>query len=95
MDERHRTAFTQLFRVSAYSLAVETGRWNRRERGRLPLEERLCGCSSVQTEVHVVNICPLTEPIRMLYNINNIQNVLMCDAGRVCEFIYMILSSHN
>ena len=37
--EAHRLAFTR-YRVSSHSLAVETGRWNRRGRGRLPMEER-------------------------------------------------------
>ena len=45
--EIHRIAFTR-FRISSHSLAVETGRWNRRGRGRLPLEERLCSCGLVQ-----------------------------------------------
>ncbi|MPC73062.1 hypothetical protein E2C01_067380 [Portunus trituberculatus] len=42
--EHHRAAFTR-FHVSAHSLTVEVGRWNRRGRGRLPLEERLCPCA--------------------------------------------------
>ena len=44
--EAHRVAFTR-FRISSHSLAVETGRWNRRGRGRLPMEERLCSCGEV------------------------------------------------
>ncbi len=41
INEFHRVCFTR-FRVSGHNLAVETGRWNRRGRGRLPLEERIC-----------------------------------------------------
>ena len=43
INDLHRISFTR-FRVCGHSLAVETGRWNRRGRGRLPLEERLCTC---------------------------------------------------
>ena len=62
INEQHRLSFTQ-FRVSGHDLACETGRWNRRGRGRLPLEERLCRCGLVQTEQHVVQQCPLTTHI--------------------------------
>ena len=41
INEFHRLSFT-CFRVCAHNLAIETGRWNRRGRGRLPVEERLC-----------------------------------------------------
>ena len=61
--EVHRIAFTR-FRVSSHSLAVETGRWNRRGRGRLPIEERLCSCGAVQSEEHVINSCPVSQNIR-------------------------------
>ena len=50
IHEFHRISFTR-FRVSGHSLAVETGRWNRRGRGRLPLEERLGVCGDVQTDM--------------------------------------------
>ena len=39
--EFHRVAFTRL-RVPSHSLAVETGRWNRKGTRSLPMEERLC-----------------------------------------------------
>ena len=59
INDLHRVSFTR-FRVSGHSLAVETGRWNRRGRGRLPLEERLCSCGAIQTERHVVENCPVS-----------------------------------
>ncbi|XP_063875059.1 uncharacterized protein LOC135108212 [Scylla paramamosain] len=42
VPEKDRVAFTR-FRVSSHSLAVEVGRWSRRGRSRLPLEERAGG----------------------------------------------------
>ncbi len=38
VNEIHRVSFTRL-RVCRHSLAVETGRWNRRGRERVPLPE--------------------------------------------------------
>ena len=75
INEFHRISFTR-FRVSGHSLAVETGRWNRRGRGRLPVEERLCVCGGVQTERHVVEDCPLTENIRNIHNITRLEDLL-------------------
>ena len=60
VNEVHRISFTQ-FRLSGHNLKIETGRWNRRGRGRLPIKERLCQCGEVQTELHVVQSCPLTQ----------------------------------
>ena len=39
VNEIERISWTRL-RLSAHSLAIEKGRWNRRGRGRLPIEER-------------------------------------------------------
>ena len=46
VNEIHRVSWTRL-RLSAHSLAIEEGRWNRRGWGRLPVEERLCQCGAV------------------------------------------------
>ena len=62
INELERMEWTRL-RLSSHSLAVEVGRWNRRGRGRLPMEERLCVCGQIQTEQHVIEICPRTQPI--------------------------------
>ena len=43
INDIHGISFTR-FRVCGHRLAVETGRWNRRGRGRLSLNERLCVC---------------------------------------------------
>ena len=60
INELHRLFFTQ-FGVSGHSLACETGRWNRRGRGRLPLQERLHRCADIQTKQHVIQQCPMTQ----------------------------------
>ena len=41
LNEIERVSWTKL-RLGAHSLAIERGRWNRRGRGRLPVDERLC-----------------------------------------------------
>lgn len=63
VNEVHRAAFSRL-RVIGHNLAIETGRWNRRGRGRLEVAERLCQCGDVQTEMHVIESCPLTQTVR-------------------------------
>ncbi len=93
ISEHERVCFTR-FRISAHSLAVEVGRWNRRGRGRLPLEERLCECGHIQTELHVTEQCILTQHIRENYNFTSIREIL--DGRRSdtesCHIVYLILS---
>ena len=74
VSELERISFTR-FRLASHSLAVEVGRWSRRGRGRLPLEERLCTCGAKQTEVHVVQQCPLTQNIRETHNTSSIDDI--------------------
>ena len=64
INELHGTAFSFL-RVIGHNLAIETGRWNRRGRGRLEVAERLCPCGAVQTELHVLESYPLTQDVRV------------------------------
>ena len=94
--EIHRIAFTR-FRVSSHSLAVETGRWNRRGRGRLPLEERLCSCGLVQSEEHVISICPQSQQIRNSYGFSCINDLMSgrFDNDIVCKIIYEILDLYD
>ena len=92
VNEFHRISFTR-FRVSGHSLQIETGRWNRRGRGRLPVEERLCVCGLVQTERHVVEVCPLTANIRQTYNIAHLEDLFADNLphGTTCRIIHDIL----
>ncbi|MPD01169.1 hypothetical protein E2C01_096687 [Portunus trituberculatus] len=55
--------------VPIHWLAVKVSRWNRRGRGRLPLEERLCPCGMVQTEDRIIRVSLFTAyPWRILLN---------------------------
>ena len=80
-------------RLSSHSLAVEVGRWNRRGRGRLPMEERLCVCGQIQTEQHVIETCPRTQPIRTQYDISSLSDLLVerSDYSNVCHIVSQIL----
>ena len=96
VSEHHRTAFTR-FRVSAHSLAVEVGRWSRRGRGHLPLAERVCACGDVQTEVHVMEYCPLTQHIRDTYQLSSTTDLFSAnyDYALVCKMIWEILEIYK
>ncbi len=74
INETHRRSFTQ-FRVSGHSLECETGRWNRRGRGRLSQDKRLCRCGSIQTEQHVIEVCSFTQRIKDCYHFNTMQEI--------------------
>ena len=90
--EPYRIAFTR-FRTSSHNLAVETGRWNRRGRGRLPMEERLCSCGLIQTEEHVISSCPLSQSLRDNYNFSNINDLFTgyFPTETVCKIIFEVL----
>ena len=85
------------FRVSSHSLAIETGRWNRRGRGRLPIHERLCTCGKIQTEEHVVVEFPLTLEARNTYRISSIDDLLFGQIGDddASNTIYRILMIYS
>lgn len=91
VPEHHRVAYSRL-RLSAHSLAIETGRWSR-----IPPERRLCSCGSVQTENHVLCVCPETEPLRTRYA-DSLDFALPdifsnnYDVQTVCMFIYECLN---
>ena len=85
-------AYSQ-FRLSGHKLSIETGRWDRRGRGRLPVEERVCPCGAVQTEMHVLEACPLTNDIRGHYEfISWTQLMENRHKFPVQEIVYKLLS---
>ena len=60
----HRSALAK-FRCGVAPLRLETGRY---ERGRIPVEERiclLCDCNEVESEAHVILKCPLYRDLRV------------------------------
>ena len=92
VKEAHRVSWTKI-RVNGHSLAVEEGRWNRRGKGRLPLEERLCDCGEIQSERHVIEQCLKSAVLRQQYGITTIENLLVeiDDYESVCGVIHSIL----
>ena len=94
INDVHRMAFTK-FRISGHSLAVETGRWNRRGRGRLPLEERLCGCGAIQTELHVLQSCPMSQHIRVSFGFDSLDQLMTKPSDVVCECIHKLLCIYD
>ena len=91
-NEVYRRAFSRL-RVIGHSLAIETGRWNRRGRGRLEVAERLCPCGDVQTELHVLESCPLTQDIRTRYNFTSWMQIINDSAQfPISEIVHKVLS---
>lgn len=92
VNELERVSWTRL-QVSGHSLAVK-GRWNKRGRGRLPTEERLCSCGQVQTERHVIEYCPRTAALRQQYSVTAIENLFMerNDYATVCHICHAALS---
>ena len=94
INDVYRTSFTRL-RLSSHNLAIETGRWNRRGRGRLPIEERLCSCGEVQTELHVVESCPVTLHVRTNYSINSFQQILLKDVKTAVKITHSILDCYK
>ena len=94
VNEIHRASWTRL-RLSAHSLAIEEGRWNRRGRGRLPVEERLCQCGAVQDEKHVLQHCPATQGIRATYGFFNVAEFLRLNDSIMCEVAMQLLNTYQ
>ena len=96
VNELERISWSKL-RLSAHSLAIETGRWNRRGRGRLPIDERLCQCGLVQTEFHVFEECVLSQHFRQMYNVTSLFNLVSerQDLPEVCHIVHSILNIYK
>ena len=95
VPELERISFTR-FRIASHSLAVEVGRWSRRGRGRLPVEERLCSCGNIQTEEHVVQYCQRTQNLRECHNFSNIDDIFSDQKNILeqCKIIHKILCTY-
>uniref|UniRef100_A0A0P4VRG8 Reverse transcriptase domain-containing protein n=1 Tax=Scylla olivacea TaxID=85551 RepID=A0A0P4VRG8_SCYOL len=93
VNDLHRISFTR-FRLCGHRLAIETGRWNRRGRGRLPVEERLCSCGGIQTERHAVEVCPLTAHLRHIYNVTVLEDIFADTFPResMCKMLHEVLN---
>ena len=65
VPEDERIAFTR-FRLASHHLAFEMGRWSR-----IPVESRLCPCGAIQSDIHVMLQCPLTQDARDAIDIPN------------------------
>ena len=96
VNELERISWSKL-RLSAHSLAIETGRWNRRGRGRLPVDERLCQCGLVQTELHVFEECVLSQHFRQMYNVTSLFDLVSerQDLPEVCHIVHSILNIYK
>ena len=88
-----RVSFTRL-RLMSHNLRVETGRWSR-----TPAHLRTCSCDndSVQSESHVLVLCPLSNHCRTRYSMLNFENVntLMNEPTHIvelCKYIHDVLS---
>ena len=96
INELERISWSKL-RLSAHSLVIETGRWNRRGRGRLPVEQRLCECGQVQTEQHVIEVCPKSQHIRDLHGFQSLTLLMLenNDYSNVCHVVHKILELYK
>ena len=86
--EPYRITYTRL-RLSSHHLKIETGRWSR-----VPREERLCPCGSVQDEIHVLLHCPLLENTRGDFtniNFDSIESVMdHIEEVELCKYIFTV-----
>ena len=76
VPESYRISFSRI-RMSSHYLKIETGRWSR-----IPREQRLCDCGTVQSEIHVLLSCPLLQYLRISYgdlDFSSIDNLMNTD----------------
>ena len=92
VQEHHRIAFTRL-RLSSHNLPYEMGRW-----ARIPPENRMCPCGSMQTDAHIILQCEILrdqrlEQIRNCLNLADFFDNL--DIFDICKFCKNVLDTFN
>ena len=83
-----RAAFTRI-RLGSHRLKIEMGRWSR-----IPKEERLCTCGVIQTEQHVLLLCPVTEPLRRTFpdlNFSKLETLMEGNALNLASYCSKVL----
>ena len=83
-----RVAFSRI-RLGSHRLKIETGRWSR-----IPREARLCTCGAIQTEQHVLLICPDSEPLRGQFprlDFKELGALMNGNCLDLANFCYMVL----
>ena len=86
--ETRRIAATRL-RLGSHRLKIETGRWSR-----IPVEQRLCPCGQVQSEIHVILECPLNKPNRDSHpdiSFTDINSFFSSPVAQLCNFSHATL----
>ena len=93
VPEHHRIAFTRL-RLSSHNLPYEMGRW-----ARIPPENRMCPCGSIQTDTHVILECEILRDQRFESQIRNCLNLAdffdNLDIPDICKFCKNVLDTFN
>ena len=61
------------------------------------MEERLCSCGGIQTEMHVVSHCPLSQNLRDEYEFTCITDLM---SGRfenkvACKILFKVLKLYD
>ena len=89
LPERERVSTTRI-RLGSHYLKVETGRWSR-----MPRDERLCPCGSIQDECHVLTECMYTVALRLAHNLDfsSPATLMNGDPTAVTSYCHNVLST--
>ena len=91
IPEHHRIACTRI-RLSSHHLQFERGRWSR-----LPPEERMCPCGSIQTDYHVLLECPITRPFRQHLDVTatSLESLFESNPKIFCELCFDVIRAYD
>ena len=96
IPDYQRMSFSQV-RFMSHSLKIEIGRWSH-----IPRERRVCRCDNnhVQTEVHVLINCVLTQNIRLRYpllSFSDIDTLLseVTHLSLLCNYVHEIVDFYT